>query len=328
MPTPAPLMQPKKHSVMPEQKALFFLGNVGVFLLLAAFLDLLGTYVSNDAHEYIGLWEMVRNVPFLDAWLAGRFEIGSLFVFWAFAQVLSPVATFYFIGLGAFSIKYYLIRKYLHYPLGALCLYVAMFLHLHDANQIRAAIAACFVLYALLAPTGGRMSYLLIGGIASLFHYSGMLVFVLYGLRAPLTGLAFIVVVSVVWDFVIARSAVLSFAMSFLSRGVGEVNLTSPLFIMQVIISIACGLQWRHFSEAQKKGAYMIAAGAVFYVAFIANPIMAHRLRELSMLGIFPLLFMGNREPRPAFVFVWLGVIFVASYDLFFVLRELFQAMP
>ncbi len=327
MPAATRVMRLKRPQVVPEQKALFFLGNAAVFVIVAVFLNLLGRYVSNDVGEYVLLWDRVRDLDFLDAWLGLRYEIGSLLVFWLVAQVLSPLATFYFVGLAAFSVKFYLIRRYLHYPLIALCLYVALFLHLHDANQIRAAIAACFVLYAVVAPTGGRLSFLVLAGIASLFHYSGWIILVLYGVRAPITGLAAIVVVSFAWDYVIASSAALSFAVLFLSREAKGVNLTNSLFVMQAVIAIAIALQWKRLSEAQKKGAYLVVCGVVFYVSFIDNPIMAHRLRELSMIGVFPLLFLGDRKWRYTFVMIWMGVAYMAAYDLALVLIEMFSAM-
>lgn len=314
--------------VIAEQRALSLVGGAGLYATAAYLLYLFGKYVSNDVGEYVALWHMVRELPFLDAWLAGRFEIGSLFVFWILAQVLSPLATFYFVGLTAFSVKYHLIRKYLHYPVVALAIYVALFLHLHDANQIRAALAGCFLLYALVAPTGGRFFYLILAGIASLFHYSGLMILALYAVRTPFTGFAVIGVASVAWDYLIGGSAALSFAVVFLSKGVGEVNLTSSLFVVQVVIALASAIQWKRFSDAQRRGAYLIMCGALFYVAFIDNPIMAHRLRELSMLGVFPLLFLGDRKARYTFVAIWLGVGYVFVYNLVVVLRELLSAIP
>lgn len=314
-------------SIAAERKVLRWMGSLTMFLVGAGLLYLYGVTISNDVGEYALTWNAVRGVSFIEAWKAGRFEIGSLFVYYVFAQFLSAALTFYAIGLLTFSIKYHLIRKYLLYPVAAVAVYIVLFLEIHDGNQIRAAMAACLVLYAVVVPPEDRPSYLVLAGIATLFHYSGLLILVLYGLRSPMIGLSSIVVVSFVWDRIVASSPALGFALLYLSQGVGQVNLTSSLFVVQVAISIACALQWKKFSDTQKRGAYLVMSGAVFYVAFIRNPVLAHRLRELSILGVLPVLFSGDTKLRYTFAIIWLGVVYWMAYGAQSVVSELYSTL-
>lgn len=308
-----------------EQQVLSSVAALIVFFLAALVLFVFGRTVSNDALEYDHMWYAVHDAGLLNAWRAGRHELGSVLVYGLFAQLLSPGATFYAVGLAAFSVKYYLLRKYTVYPFLALCLYVALFLHTYDASRIRIALAACFILYALLASTG-RTSYLVLAGVASVFHYSGLIIGVLYFVRAPFIGLASIVVLSFAWNYLLTSSDTLTVALRFFfSTGEGEVHLTNSIFVMQAVIASACALEWKGLTEAQRKGAYFLMSGAVFYVFFFDNPILAHGLRELSLLGLIPLLFLGRHKLTYAFSIIWLCVGYIVVYELRNVMRELLE---
>ena len=309
-----------------SRKTLFTLpASIFSFSMAALFLYVLGREASNDAAGYEIVWHRLQDVDFGDAKLATRFEIGFLKLYWLLSRFLSAGAAFYFIGLSALSVKYYLIKNHLHYPLFAFFIYVSIFLYLHDATQIRAAVAACFILYALIASKGGK-SYLILAATASLFHYSGIIILLFYFIRAPLPliGLASIVLLSVVWDSFISSAGNLGLALSYAVNPEGKVNMTNSLFIVQACISIACALQWKGLNVAQKKGAYLLMVGTVSYVAFVDNALVAHRVRELSVLGILPLLFLRERKVNDAFLVMWLCVGYMVAYTWSFVTQKLF----
>lgn len=305
-----------------KRRALQGLLWLSLFAVSVVILYIFGVTVSNDAGEYALTWDAVQGVSFMEAFRVGRFEIGSLFVFYVFAQFLSSGATFFAVGLLAFSAKAYLLKKYLWYPFAGLCLYVGLFVYAHDANQIRAALAACVILYALLTQHSGK-GYLLLAALAGVFHYSGLIIYVLYFARKPLLGLGSLVGLSLVWNQLISSSATLRFAIIFMSNQEGEVHLTSSLFIMQTIISIVCALQWRKLSEMQRRGAYFLMTGVVCYVAFRNNAILAHRLFELSLLGIFPLLLAERHKLTYAFSIIWMGVGYMLVYNIWFIGQKL-----
>lgn len=156
--------------------------------------------------------------------------------------------------------------------------------------------------------------------IAALFHYSGLIILFLYFVRAPLIGLALIALLSAAFDFIITSTGLAS---GYLSTGYGNVNLLSSVSTMQLFLSITCALKWKSLTAAQKKGAYLIMIGTVFYFSFYNNPQLAHRLRELSLLGIFPLLFLGERKVTYSFIVMWSCVGYIVTYTLWAVIDEL-----
>ena len=113
------------------------------------------------------------------------------------------------------------------------------------------------------------------------------------------------------------------FARIWLKDPKGQVNLTNSFFIMQVFIAITCVIYWKSLSEGQRRGALFNMMGVVIYISFLENPIVAHRLRELTQLGIFPILFLG--APRLTVVKLVTSVCFgyVVGYNLLLIFLEL-----
>ena len=281
--------------------------------------------VANDVSNYVIIWEFSQGRTFLRVFTDYSLEIGSLFILWGFANFFSAYTTIYLTGLLALSIKYYLFNKYLNYALIAYALYVLAFVHLLDANQLRAALASCVVIYALFASPKSKFTYLFLTGIAVLFHYSGVVILALYFVRAPIFILTLMLVAGFAFDSIVSSSPYFSFAMKWYSPNnlFGQVNLTNSFWIMQVLISILCAFNWSTLSEGQKRGALFNMVGVVAYVAFLDNPIVAHRVRELTQLGIFAILFLGS--PRLTNVKFGTAICFgyIVAYNLLLVSLEL-----
>jgi len=306
-----------------SRKTLFTLpASILLFSMAALFLFVLAREASNDAANYEIVWHRLQGADFWDARLAEKYEIGFLLLYWLLAGFLSAGAAFYFIGLSALSVKFYLFKNHLHYPLFAFFIYVSIFLYLLDATEIREGVAVCFVVYALIASKGGK-SYLILAAIASLFHLSGLIILLLYFIRAPLIGVASVVLLSFIWESFLESAGILGFALPYSANPEGKVNWTNSLFIMQACISIVCAFQWKGLTVAQKKGAYLLMIGTVCYVAFMGNALLAHRIRELSVLGIFPLLFLGERKLTEARLIVWVCVAYMVVYTWVFVIHKL-----
>ena len=161
-----------------DKLALAFLEAVMLSLGLAL-LFALGPS-SHDIGQYKIIWGFTSNVGFLDAYLQNRYELGSYFVFWSLAQFLSADMTFYVFGVIALSTKFYLIRSYYNFPLLTFFIYSITFIHILDGNQIRASLAATIVIYALCFMPRSSYGYLVLAVIASLFHYSGIMILQAY----------------------------------------------------------------------------------------------------------------------------------------------------
>ena len=281
--------------------------------------------VANDVSNYVLIWEYSQDVEFIDISSMLKIEIGSFFIMWGFANFFSAYTTIYLTGLLALSIKYYLFNKYLNYALIAYVLYVLAFVHLLDANQLRAALMACLIIYALFVPPKSIFTYFFLTSIAVLFHYSGVVILALYFVRAPIFILTSVIAAGFVFDLIISSSPLFAFAMKWYSPNdlIGKVNLTNSFWIMQVLISILCAFNWNTLSEGQKRGALFNVVGVFAYVAFLDNAIVAHRIRELTQLGIFAILFLG--PPRLTAVKFGTSLCFgyIVAYNLFLIASEL-----
>lgn len=297
--------------------------HAAMLFIGALFLYVLGLDVSNDAKDYRDLALRMQDVDLAGAVSTERYEIGFTSLYWGLSQLHSPATVFFIVGLASLSAKYFLLNRYFHYPLIAWIIFIFVFLHVHEANQIRTALATCFALYALIARKGGK-SYLLLAAAAALFHLSGLILLSLYFIRRPLVGFASIVLLGSVWNSIVYTAVDLfDSGQSYLSGVDTNVNLTSSVFIAQAIISLACALQWKRLTTGQRKGAYLLMIGTVSYIVFHDNAIMAHRLRELSMIGILPLMFLNRQKLTHSFLIMLLCVGYVVGYNLWIVVDEL-----
>jgi len=297
----------------------------GIILLSVTALILYGlnSTVSNDISNYKIIFSLLQNIDFFQSVEDLRYEIGSLFIFWILANFFSAGTVFYLIGLIALSIKYYLFNKYLHYPLLAYVIYVLSFAHILDANQIREALAVCVIFYAIFISPKSKFTYLFLSIVAILFHYSGVIILFLYFVRHPVLGLSLIVLLSFLFDTIISFSDYFAFALIWHSNALGNVNFTNSFFIMQVYISIFCAANWMTLSEGQKRGALINMLGVVVYISFFDNAIIAHRIRELSQIGIFAILFLGKRNLTVVKFITSICLSYIVVYNLLLIFLEL-----
>jgi hypothetical protein len=298
------------------------IASIIVFILSAFLLYLLGGKTSNDASQYEIIFYMIRDTSFFEAYSKLRYEIGSLLVIWNLSQFSSASMTFYLVGFIALLIKFVLFQKYLNYPSLAFLVYSLMFIHVLEANQIRAALASCVIFYALFKPVRNIYTYFLLAILASLFHYSAVIILALYFVRVPLVAFGCIVLLGLIFDFIILNLDYFSFAEIWLADPGGHVNLTNSLFIMQICISIVCAINWRRLSEGQQKGAYFNMVGIIVYLSFLDNAQVAHRIRELSQLGIFPILFLGEYKLTFVKLVSSLALGYMIVYNIWIVMEE------
>ena len=293
--------------------------------LSVSFLVLYGLIitVANDVANYEIIWEFSQGRSFIEVFNQRRLELGSLFILWSFANYFSAITMIFLTGLIALSAKYYLFNKYINRTLIAYVLYVIAFAHILDANQIRAALASCFIIYAILVPPKSKYTYLLLTIFAVIFHYSGVIILSLYFVRRPIFILIVVIIASIFFDIIVASSSYLSFAIVWLSGGAGAVSFINSFWIMQILIAILCAFNWNSLSEGQKRGAFLNMLGVIFYVAFQGAPIIAHRIRELSQLGIFAILFLGSRSLTAVKAGTSICFAYIIGYNMLLITLEL-----
>lgn len=306
------------------EKLLLLSFNVLVFVLAVLLLYVLGLS-SHDVEEYEIMWSFTNDTNFLDAYSKNRFEFGSYFLFWNLAQFFSAAMTFYVFGLIALTAKFYVLQKYYNFPLIVFCIYIVTFVHILDGNQIRAALAATIIMYSLCIQPRNSFSYLFLALIAALLHYSGIVILAFYFTRAPLLGIISLLVFGFIFNGLISSSDYFAFARIWLADPDGVVNLTSSAFLMQVLVAIFCVFFWNNLNYQEKKGAFLNVFGVVTYIIFMDNAIVAHRIRELSMLGILAVIFLGdNRLTYVRFV-ASLGLVYIFLYNAVYVTGRLFS---
>lgn len=299
----------------------------GIAIILGAFAFALAarwlyvmTIGSNDFADYQDLWYRMNGSSLLVSIVRERFELGSLFLIWALSHLVGATATIYTFGLTAFSIKSYLIRAHLDLPWLAWLVYMTLFMYIQDATQIRGALGACFVLYALLVDRS-RVQLALLAAFGSLFHYSALIILALWFVDRPLVALGGIALTAMFWNAIISAYPT-AFGLRYLSHGTGSVNMTNSNFLAQVVLCAIAAYEWPRLSASQRRGAYLIIVGAIMYVAFRDNAVIAHRFRELSLLGVLPLLFTGERRLSDAKILMLLCVSYISLYGTWFVITK------
>ena len=139
----------------------------------------------------------------------------------------------------------------------------------------------------------------------------------------PIVGILGVFLLGIIWDLTARYLGLIS----YLSSSTGDVNLFSTVFISQMTIALACISEWKKLNDNQKKGAYFIMLGIAFYIAFINNPTIAHRMRELSLLGLLPLLFLNNRKLTYPMLICYIFSIYITGYMLFMTWSELITTL-
>ena len=278
--------------------------------------------VANDVANYAVIWELSQNMGFWEVFSNYRLEFGSLLVIWIIANYAPVITTIFLTGLIGLLAKYWILTTYLRNGTLAFLLYVITFAHILDANQLRASLALCFLLYALVTEPKSNFTYVWLSFFAIFFHYSGIVILALYFTGRPLFLALILVAVSLLYDLVIPSVPFLSFALIWLPAP-GVVSFFNSFWIMQVIILVLSIFYWSKLSNIQKRGALLNMLGVVTYIVFYDSAIIAHRVRELSQLGVITILF-SNHDRLQVFRFgVGLCFAYIVLYNLFLMTSEL-----
>jgi len=298
---------------------IFILSLLGILLLMV----FSNEGISNDALNYFGLFERLSYSSFSESLSREITEPGYLYIAWTLSKIFSPVTVFFIVGLVPLLYKISLLRK-LDYGMLAVLFYFFLFLPIQEANQIRGALTSCFILYVLLSSPKNARTYIYLAFLASLFHFSGVIILTFYVLRkfdSNIPSILAVIIFSFIWNWLIGNIGFLSFLTHQMSGEELGVTFTSPVFLLQLSIVIACSLSYKEFSYIQKKGFHLILLGVLVYIFFADSPVLAHRIRELSLLGLFPILF-SRLNSSYSYLYILCAAFLIAAYTAYASYKE------
>lgn len=137
----ASIGQPYRTLAQPTNISNFTLFLAWGLLTLAAGNLWLGT--TRDYYEYLSWYQNLNS--YFD-YTQSRFEPGFYALAWLFTHVFHASFNLLigFIAALSLGIKFWLFKKYLHYPIIAMCIYTAIFYPIHEYTQYRAALSLAF----------------------------------------------------------------------------------------------------------------------------------------------------------------------------------------
>lgn len=274
-----------------------------ILLPLTFFLLLLYMHtVSNDYLQYQLIYDLIKDgtdifgYKLLDLMSSTRYEPGFLAVYYFLSNYLSGENIYILLASITLILKYAIFNKYLEKPVKAWLIYIVLFLPYSDASQLRTAIAVTMILYVICSKTD--KNFFIKTSFSMLFHYVGVITYMFKFIKKPFYCFFIIIFCAFAFDQIILfiNSKIEIPLTYFISNNFyPRVNIFSSISIAQLMISFFCINKWRSFNEQQKRGAFLIIFGMIIYYIMSNNPGVAHRVREISLLGIFPLLFSSDK---------------------------------
>ena len=262
--------------------------------------------ISADYLNYVSYLNNLQDLTLKSSFTLSRFEPSSVLLFWLSIKIFSPQETLLLIGLVSLCLKYQIFLKRLDWPIIAFGWYLVTIAYLHDANQLRLAIATIFMFAIMLSPdTKYNSRNLVFSLIAMSFHYTGIICFVFYFSRRPIFLITPLIFFLIFKEFFISQLLIFDTLRFWLANPAKyNATITNPLFICQSFLLIILFLYWHKLTVVQKKSGILLIFGVCIYIIFLDNPIIAHRVREISQLGIVGLTFVKSRLslfPRMSF---------------------------
>ncbi len=284
-----------------------------------------------DHYSYLSYYEQLfDNKSFKDSLNKSRFEPGFVFISHYISRFIHTIELQFFIVASiVLIIKYRLFIKYLHSPYIAWFVYLTIFAPAFESNQLRTAIISTFILYALFYKEKIKKFFLFPTFFGVFFHYGAAIILFLNferNLFIALLGSIFIIVLSFNMDPLLAFfDSDLIPLKQFISTSNNylKANIFSSLHIVQFSIFLLGLMNWKNLSLNQRRGVIFLMIGSVLYISLSYNPSIAHRIRELSLLGIMPLLFADKIVFTRSFVGIIFGVGYIASYSMYWHIMRL-----
>ena len=306
--------------------------NYSVFdlLLITITVQLLYIFtntISNDYYQYELIYDIIKEKHSLyESIITLRYEPGFLSLYYYLSNYFNSSSLFLLIASTCLIIKYIFFKKYLSRPKIAWCLYIIIFLPISDASQLRTAIVTTFLLYVILNPTMVKR-FLPLALFSMLFHYIGAIIFYLKYIKRPLILFSLFILSVLIFDNIIVYINKLSnFQLSYFEPIDlnNNVNVFNSHAIIQSIIIFFSIVKWKYLSNSQKSGALLLSMGLIFFIIMAQNPSIAHRVRETSMLGMFPLFFSYKRLAiTHASIILYCCLLYLVFYSIYLNILEI-----
>ena len=297
-----------------------------ILLMSALLLVFYINTVSNDFLQYQIIFNLIADFEgsVIEAIIKYRYEPGFTALYYYLTRFVAANNAFFIIAFFILTIKYLLFLKYLKYPVAAWFLYSIVFMPILDASQLRTAIASTMIIYVLLT-SSSRGGYIFKAITASMFHYIALLIMTLTLYKKPFFTLLITSLFALLINTILGliSNDFLNVDM-FISRSNDlSVNFFSSIAAAQLLLSLYCIINWKGFNDEQKKGGLLIMIGILLYYVLGYNPGIAHRIREISLLGIFPLLFLIRVKVNYTSLMAFTSVFYIGSYSLVMTIIEL-----
>ena len=308
-------------------KPLICIRNFIIFGLSALILVFFTGTISNDFMQYQLIFDQITTSEGpIDAILKYRYEPGFIMLYYYLSEFFSANNTFFVIAFFILTIKYLLFLKYLKYPVTAWFLYTILFMPVLDASQLRTAIASTIIIY-LLFTSSSKAGYIFKALAASMFHYIALIIIAFQSYKKPIFTLLITLSLALLLDNILRLVGGDIFKVAtFLSSTNSEnqnVTYMNIISVPQLFLSLYCIINWKGFNDVQKKGGLLIMLGILLYFALGHNPGIAHRIREVSLLGIFPLFFSIKVNFNYNSMLAYSSLFIIVSYHFVYIIDEL-----
>ena len=297
-----------------------------IYFICGFFISLIYLFfVSNDAIHYIKLINRIGEynlslTHFFNFYLENRYEPFTIFLFWFLSLFFSTSVNYIFLIFISLFIKFLIFRKYLYYYKSAFLFYCIVFSFIFEANQIRESFAIIFIFIFLLTEFK-KTSVWRYTLVSVLFHYIGLILLFFYTYLIP-KRINIYEYQSLIFSIIstVALCILIVFLIHYFSY-IPEikfltfnkyVNYLSIASLIQYVIVISILLNWNNYNIVQKKSGLLLIFGAIIFLTFSDLSTIAMRNKELSLIGIIPILFH-----RKSIKNIYFYIILIASLALF-----------
>ena len=297
-----------------------------IYFICGFFISLIYLFfVSNDVIHYIKLINRIEEynlslIQFYNFYLENRYEPLTIFLFWFLSLFFSTSINYIFLIFVSLFIKFLFFRKYLYYYRSAFLFYCIVFSFIFEANQIRESFAIIFIFIFLLTDFK-KTSVWRNTLVSTLFHYIGLTLLFFYTYLIPkrinvneYQSLIF----SIISTFALCTLIVILIhffsyipEIKFLTFN-KYVNYFSITSLIQYIIVFSVLLNWKDYNIVQKKSGLLLIIGTIIFITFSDFSTIAMRNKELSLIGVIPILFHAKNIKN-----IYFYLILIASIVLF-----------
>ena len=315
------------------KKSTMYLLPIGIVLILIAGLRPIG--IDKDSLNYVQLLGIdITNANFIDKepafWIINEF---NKYIFGGNEQTFFLI----FAILGV-SLKLIAIRKYSLLPLLSIFTYICMYFILHEMTQIRAGVAAAIFLFAIEDIKNKNFkSYLFKTILAMLFHYSAIVMLIVYFINPNKLNLKlfffFPTIGALIAIFKHQSLSIFSSLTSILPEFIGykidfyillldegifsDINIFNFLYLSLIVIYYFSLLNYKRMKSEYDIIFIKILGIALFMFYFLSFlPVLAFRVSEffeVVLIFLIPHILLAIKEKTIASIpiIIWLSVYFI-----------------